>query len=66
MERKFKERGKSIVFRKNIIQRIVLMNLFDIANFVSNILKLYDNDAGYDSIRKSREKTEASLARNVY
>ena len=53
MERKFKERGKSIVFRKNIIQRIVLMNLFDIANFVSNILNLYDNDAGYDSIRKS-------------
>ena len=42
------------------------MNLFGIANFVSNKLKLYDNDAGYDSIRKSREKTEASLARNVY
>ena len=62
MERKFKERGKSIIQTKYYPKN----GIFDTANNIENILTSYGNDIGYDSIRKSREKTEASLARNVY
>ena len=67
MERKFKERGKSILQTKYHQKYFIeSLNLFHTANYIANILTLYGNDIGYDRIRKSWEKTEASLARNVY
>ena len=54
MERKFKERGKSILQTKYHQKYFIeSLNLFHTANYIANILTLYGNDIGYDRIRKS-------------